>query len=136
VPVIRHVRARLASYAIALALCQVAAVGSATIVLAASPQSRALTVAADDECSCEHTTGVMCPMHRKSSSRPVPANAPRWCQGVDDSTAAVLPVLGALALPERVARFTIPVVSSLAPPLRVEAPRPLHSPPDSPPPRL
>jgi hypothetical protein len=119
-------------YAVALAVCQVV-MGSATIVTATTLQAGGLAV--DEECRCEHSAGVMCPMHRKSSSRPVPLDAPRWCQGADDSALAVLPTFGTLALPERVARLTPPVVASPAPALRAEAPRPLARPPDSPPPR-
>jgi hypothetical protein len=128
----RHLRARVARYAVALAVCQLAMVCSATIALASTPHQRA---AVEEECRCEHTAGVMCPMHRKSSSRPVPADAPRWCQGADDSALAVLPALGALALPERIALLTPTTLESPAPAFRAEAPRPLDRPPDSPPPR-
>jgi len=132
---VRHVRARLVHYALALAVCQVAAVCSATLVLAASPRAGAATVAADEACSCDHSTAVMCPMHRRSSSRPVPANAPRWCAGADSAAYAVLPVLGTLALPERVAQLAAPSFESLATAPVAAAPRPLDRPPDSPPPR-
>jgi hypothetical protein len=131
---VRHVRARLVRYALALAVCQVVAVCSATIVLAAAPHAGA-AVAVDEECRCEHSAGVMCPMHRRSSSRPVPADAPRWCQGVDDTAFAVPPAFGAFALLERIALHTPTAVESLAPAFRAEAPRPLARPPDSPPPR-
>jgi hypothetical protein len=133
---VRHLRARLVRYAVALAVCQVVAVCSATIVLAAAPHAGGAAVALDEECRCEHSAGVMCPMHRRSSSRPVPADAPRWCQGTDDAAFAVLPALGTLALPERIAPLTPTTVESLAPAFRAEAPRPLARPPDSPPPRL
>ena len=133
--VVRHFRACVARYALLLAVCQVAAVCSATLVLAATLQGGAATVAADEECRCEHSTAVMCPMHRRSSSRPVPANAPRWCTGVDDSAYGVLPVLGGLALPERIAQVARPNIESLASAPLAEAPRPLARPPDSPPPR-
>jgi hypothetical protein len=132
---LRHFRALAGRYALALALCQVAVLCSATIVLAATPRAGGTTVGAEDECNCEHSTAVMCPMHRKSSSRPLPANTPRWCKGVDGSTYAVLPVLGALALPERVARLLLPLLESPAAAVSAEAPRPLARPPDSPPPR-
>jgi hypothetical protein len=116
----------------ALAICQVLAVCSATIVQASTPHQRA---AVEEECRCEHTAGVMCPMHRRSSSRPMPVDAPRWCQGADDSALAVLPAPGALALPERIARLTPAALESPAPAFRAEAPGPLDRPPDSPPPR-
>ena len=134
--VVRHVRARVVRYAVALAVCQVLAVCSAAIVLAATPAAGAATIAADEECSCDHSTAVMCPMHRRSSSRPVPANAPRWCAGVDDSAFAVLPALGMLAMPERVAQLLRPNFEPLVAARRGEAPRPLARPPDSPPPRV
>jgi hypothetical protein len=119
-------------YAVALAVCQVV-MGSATIVTATTLQAGGLAV--DEECRCEHSAGVMCPMHRRSSSRPVPADAPRWCQGVDDTAFAVPPAFGAFALLERIALHTPTAVESLAPAFRAEAPRPLARPPDSPPPR-
>lgn len=134
ISLVRHLRARLVRYAVALAVCQVAMVCSATIVLAAAPHGGA-AVAVDEECRCEHSAGVMCPMHRRSSSRPVPVDAPRWCQGVDDSVLAALPVLGTLALPERIAPLIPTAVESLVPAFRAEAPRPLARPPGSPPPR-
>ena len=132
---LRHVRALAGAYALALAVCQVAVVASATIVLASSLRSGTLGVAADEECSCDHAAGVMCPMHRRSSPRPAPANGPRWCKGVDDSTYAVIPALGTLALPERVALLVRPVTPVLATAHPAEAPVPLDRPPDSPPPR-
>ena len=131
---LRHFRALAGRYALALAMCHVAVLCSATIVLAATPPAGGTTVGADD-CSCEHSTAVMCPMHRKSTSRPVPANTPRWCKGADASTFAVLPVLGTLALPERIARMLLPLVESPAAAVSAGAPRSLDRPPDSPPPR-
>jgi hypothetical protein len=116
-------------------MSHVAVLCSATIVLAATPRAAGLSVGADEECSCDHSTAVMCPMHRKTTSRPVPANTPRWCKGIDTSNYAVLPVLGALALPERVEAFTLPSVESSAPDARAESVRLLDHPPDSPPPR-
>jgi hypothetical protein len=122
-------------YALALALCQVIAACAGTIVLAASPRAGGDVVSADEECNCEHSSGVMCPMHRRSSSRPIPADAPRWCTGLDDSVFAVLPVFGALALPERIAHLARPELEPLVTAPRPGAPRSLDRPPDSPPPR-
>ena len=133
---LRHFRVLAGRYALAVAVCQLAVLSSSTLVLAASRQAGALTVGAAEECSCEHTPGVMCPMHRRSTSRPAPADAPRWCKGVDNSTFAVLPAFGALAMPERVAPLARPVGESPAPAFVAGAPRPLDRPPDSPPPRL
>jgi hypothetical protein len=130
-----HFRARVARYALAVVVCQLLVVCAPTIVMAASPRPGGLTVASDEECRCEHTAGVMCPMHRRSSSRPIPSGTPRWCQGVDDSAYAVLPVFGTLALPERVTQFAHPLTVSRALTSAAEAPRPLDRPPDSPPPR-
>jgi hypothetical protein len=105
---------------------------STTIALAAAPHAGAVV---EEECRCEHSAGVMCPMHRRSSSRPVPVDAPRWCTGVDDSIFAVVPVFGALAMPERAAHLLPHDVESAAPLFRAGGPRPLDRPPDSPPPR-
>jgi len=136
IALLRHFRALAGVYALAAAVCQVAVLSSTTMVLAASPQYSAVTVAADEECSCDHSSGVMCPMHQRSTSRPGPANGPRWCKGVDGSSYAVLPVLGTLALPERVAPPLHSIVESAAPVPRAAAPRLLVRPPDSPPPRV
>jgi hypothetical protein len=132
---LRQLRAHAARCALAVAVCQVALVCSATMVLAASTPSSAVHVTADEECSCDHSTGVMCPMHRRASSRPTPTNAPRWCKGVDGSSYAVLPVLGTLSLPERVLQLAPAITESTVPAPRTVAPRPLAHPPDSPPPR-
>lgn len=115
-------------------MCQVAGLLSATIVLAAAPAGGDAAVTADEECRCEHSAAVMCPMHKRSSPRP-PGNAPRWCAGVGDSAYAVLPVLGTLALPERVAPLACPDHGSRAASVVSLAPRSLGVPPDSPPPR-
>jgi len=128
-------RRHAARYALAVALCQLAVLCSSTITLAASVRSAALAVSAGEECSCDHTAGVMCPMHRKSSPRPAPTNGPRWCNGVNGDTFALLPSIGALAMPERVAHFQPSIVESVAPALRADAPRLLDRPPDNPPPR-
>jgi hypothetical protein len=132
---LRQLRARAAHYALAVAVCQVAVLCSTTIALAASTPSSVVHVTAGEECSCDHSTGVMCPMHRRGSSRPAPTNAPRWCKGVDASSYAVVPALGTLALPERVAQLAPGISESTAPASRTASPRPLARPPDSPPPR-
>ena len=132
---LRHFRALAGRYALALAMCHVAVLCSATIVMAATPRAGGTTVGAEEHCSCDHATAVMCPMHRKSTSRPVPANTPRWCKGIDTSTYAVLPVLGTLALPERIAQLLLPLREIPAAAVSAEAPRSLDRPPDSPPPR-
>lgn len=133
---LRHLRALASRYALAVAVCQVAVLSASTMVLAATPHNGALHIGADEECTCDHTAGVMCPMHKRASSRPAPTNAPRWCKGVDDSSFAVLPVLGVLALPERVVQLLLVITESTAPAFRAEAPRLLDRPPDSPPPRV
>jgi hypothetical protein len=133
---VRHLRAAGRRYALVLAMCQLAVVVSATAVLLSSPQFAGLTVAAGDECECDHATAVMCPMHRKTSSRPVPADAPRWCKGVDGATYAVMPVLGALAPPERLAQLALLTALSPIASSPDQAPLALDRPPDSPPPRL
>ena len=63
-------------YALFAAVCQLSlAVGASTIMLASTPPG-ASTVAEDD-CSCEHSAAVMCPMHRRPTSRPIPPGTPR-----------------------------------------------------------
>ena len=120
---------------LAVAVCQLAVLCSSTVALAASASPGALSVGAGDACSCDHSTGVMCPMHRKGSTRPAPANGPRWCKGADGATYALLPVLGTLAMPERVVRFDRSLSEGATPAFRADTPRLLDQPPDSPPPR-
>ena len=132
---LRQLRRHAARYALVVAVCQLAVLCFSTITLAASARSAALAVSAGEECSCEHTAGVMCPMHRKSSPRPAPANGPRWCNGVDGGAFAVLPSLGALAMPERIVELVLSFAESTAPAFRADAPRLLARPPDNPPPR-
>ena len=132
---LRHVRALASRYALVVAVCQVAALSASTMVLAASPPDVGLHIGTGEECTCDHTAGVMCPMHKRASSRPAPANAPRWCKGVDESSFAVLPVIGTLALPEYVTDLLPQITATAAPAIRVGAPRLLDRPPDSPPPR-
>ena len=132
---LRPLRLHAARYALAIAVCQLAVLGSSTITLAASARSAALAVNAGEECSCEHTAGVMCPMHRNSSSRPAPTNGPRWCNGVDGGAFAVLPSLGALAMPERIVELALSFAESAAPAFGTDSPPLLARPPDNPPPR-
>ena len=132
---LRQLRVRVARFALAVAVCQLAVLCSSTLVLATSHAPGASTVSTGEECSCDHTAGVMCPMHRKSSSRPVPANAPRWCTGADGSTWAVLPALGMLAMPEGIAQLLPSIVESRVAASAAAAPAPLDRPPDNPPPR-
>jgi hypothetical protein len=134
--VIRFLRQlRAPRYALAVVVCQLAVLCSSTITLAASPRSGTLAVGAAEACSCDHTAGVMCPMHRKSSARPAPTNGPRWCKGADGAAFAVLPSLGALAMPERLVELVLSFAESAAPVSSADAPRLLARPPDSPPPR-
>jgi hypothetical protein len=130
---LRHLRARAARYALAVAVCQLAVLLSATVVLTAST-SGASTIAADEECRCDHSAAVMCPMHKRST-RPLPPDAPRWCAGVDETAYAVLPTLGVLGLPERDTQTISLTFESLVPAARAGAIHPLATPPDSPPPR-
>jgi hypothetical protein len=113
-----------------LAVCQVATMASAA-VLAAMPAAGTSSVSAHEECTCDHVAGVMCPMHRRSSN----PNGPRWCAAGDASIYLLLPGLNAPALPVRVATLAAPPIESEAPAPFAEAPLPLASPPDSPPPR-
>jgi hypothetical protein len=127
---LRRVRALAGRCAIVLAVSQVVTMASATI-LAALPSSSTASVSAHEECTCDHAAGVMCPMHRRSSS----PNGPRWCAAGDASIYFLLPGLNAPALPVRVAGLAPPTFESVAPALSVGVPLALASPPDSPPPR-
>jgi hypothetical protein len=129
-------RGGLARIAWLVAVCQLALVIIPSAAIAAHQlQSGRASIAAEEECTCEHEAGVMCPMHRRSAPRPIPAGAPRWCGAGDDSLFALAPVLGALVAPEPIQTtvLTLPVV-----PLHThDAARLLllDRPPDSPPPR-
>ena len=130
----RHLRARAALYALLVAACQLSlAAGASTIMLASTPPG-ASTVAEDD-CSCEHSAAVMCPMHRRPASRPIPPGTPRWCGAGDDSVFALLPVLGALTVPEPVQGILEPSSVPLTLSRTAVHPVRLAHPPDSPPPR-
>ena len=111
-----------------LAVCQIATVASPT-VLAAVPA--ASSIAAHEECTCDHSTGVMCPMHRRAQH----PNAPRLCSGLDLATYALLPGSHPLAMPLSVAQLSHPPAEAFVPAPAAETPLPLARPPDSPPPR-
>lgn len=129
----RHLRARVALYALLVAVCQGGMVVSASAVMLTTPHSDKAVL--EDECSCEHSAAVMCPMHRRSTPRPVPPGTPRWCGAGDDSLFALVPVLGALTAPEAVHALLPPPRLTLAtPPFAGRLVRP-DRPPDSPPPR-
>lgn len=130
----RHLRARAARYALLVAACQLSlAVSAGAVMLTAARPGSA--VVAEDDCSCEHSAAVMCPMHRRTAPRPVPAGTPRWCGAGDDSIFALMPVLGALTVPEPVLQSLAPSSTTLT--LAATAERPVRPayPPDSPPPR-
>jgi len=128
-----HRRARAVRYALLVAVCQLSLALSASTVMLASTHTGVATVEA--ECSCDHSTAVMCPMHKRRAPRPLPPGTPRWCGAGDDSIFALLPVYGTLAAPEPLHRVLAPAATprSFAP--VSDRPVGLDSPPDSPPPR-
>jgi hypothetical protein len=127
---LRRLRALAGRCAIVLAVCQVATIASVTL-LAALPSAGASSVSSHEECTCDHVAGVMCPMHRRSSS----PKGPRWCAAGDASIYLLLPGLNAPAMPLRVATLAPPISESVAPARSAGIALTLASPPDSPPPR-
>ena len=126
--------ARAVRYALLAAVCQLSLAVSASAVMLATTHTGARDRRGRG-CSCDHSTAVMCPMHRRSAPRPVPPGTPRWCGAGDDSIFALLPVLGTLAVPEPVQQSLAPSATSLALAPVAERPVRLARPPDSPPPR-
>jgi hypothetical protein len=129
-----HHRGGRARYALLLAVCQLSLSLSASAIMLASTPPGVATVA-EDECSCEHSAATMCPMHRRSAPRPLPAGTPRWCGAGDDSIFALVPVYGTLAAPEPVHRVLAPSPTRRTFSRSADRPVGLESPPDNPPPR-
>ena len=130
----RHLRARAALYALLVAACHLSlAVTASTIMLTTARPGMA--VVAGDDCTCDHSAARMCPMHQRTAPRPVPAGTPRWCGAGADSIFALIPVLGALTVPEPVLQSLAPSGTTLT--LAATGERPVRParPPDSPPPR-
>jgi hypothetical protein len=125
---------RLALCALSVALCQVSLSMSATAIVLAGARPGAAAVA-EEECECEHSAAVMCPMHRRSAPKPAAPGTPRWCSAGDDSLLALVPVYGALAVPEALHRLLPPPATPRALARVADRPTDLDSPPDSPPPR-
>jgi len=133
------VRARLRIGALVLAVCQVVLAGTATVVLA-STSSKTATVAPDDDCTCEHSAGVMCPMHRPSKTspaktRPAPSKALRSFVSCDEPAYLMVPGYGALAPPESIQTAPLPAADAAAPAALAQHPVRVASLPDPPPPR-
>ena len=129
----RHFRTQAALYALLAAMCQLGVAMSASTVMLTSARTGAAIVA--DECSCDHSAAVMCPMHRRSAPRPLPAGTPRWCGAGDDSVFALVPTLGALGAPEAFQQILPPSSVPLAFALHADRPVRTARPPDNPPPR-
>jgi hypothetical protein len=132
----RHLRDRAARIALLVVLCQLGLVIAPSVALAAHHlQSGTARVAAAEECTCEHEAGVMCPMHRRSAPRPIPAGAPRWCGAGDASLFALAPVLGALVPPEPLHEAALIPLVTPGSPFANDSLLRLDRSPDSPPPR-
>jgi hypothetical protein len=87
-------RHRVVVWALALVACQVVAAGVAPVVLACRAESTGAAIGSDEECTCAHTPGAVCPMHqaqktKKSDARP---DQPRWCNGCADPADAIVPM--------------------------------------------
>jgi hypothetical protein len=135
------VRARLRVGALLLAVCQLMLVVTTTAVLASRASAPpTATVSADDDCTCEHSAGVMCPMHRPSKTssaktRPAPSRTLRSFVSCEESASFVVPGYGALAPPESIQRAPQPAADAAARVAFAQHPARVDSPPDFPPPR-
>jgi hypothetical protein len=111
----RSVRARLGVYAIALLVCQGAA-------LAVAPATACRMLAAEamddgDEC-CKHLgPGQTCPMHRKSDGAPE-RRGPAWncvCTPGDAALISLLGVSGTMSAPVTTIHAAVPVDAVVSP---------------------
>ena len=89
-----------------------------------------------EECTCEHPTGGICPMHRHSASRPSPSAGCSLRSALDPLDALVSSIIGPTGvLPSFVTSIAFPA-TSLRPHHMDRTPLDRFAPPDSPPPRL
>jgi hypothetical protein len=110
--------------------CQVGTVASVPLALwltASAPH--------EEQCTCGHEAGVMCPMHHKTTGRPAPA--PCAMQAANSSGTAVVTTLvgvaGLISEPTLSIRPADASMHPLASDVRLVGDRPV--PPDPPPPR-
>jgi hypothetical protein len=125
------IRARLVGYAIAVLVCQAAALSAAPVALY---RSAASTVEDLDKCCKNLGPGQTCPMHHKSHGSPENRGS-AWtclCSPSDAALASLVGVSGALSEPVRVPQPSdqVAAVVSLSPPTLDH-----QQPPQYPPPR-
>jgi hypothetical protein len=89
-----------------------------------------------EECTCEHPTGGVCPMHRHSTSTPSPSAGCSLRSALDPLEALVSSIIGPTGvLPSFVTSIASPETSTR--PWHIErTPLDRFAPPDSPPPRI
>ena len=123
-----HLRRTLAPVTAVWLLCQLGAAASVPMALwitAADPHG--------EECTCGHDGGVICPMHHKSSGRPVRCAM----QATNSSGTAVLTTLvgvaGLISESTLSIRSAEPPIRTVPNDVRIAGERPV--PPDPPPPR-
>jgi hypothetical protein len=125
-------RARVGVYAIALLVCQGAALAAAPVVVC---RMEAAVAAGDENECCKHLgPGETCPMHHKPRSAPE-RREPAWkciCSPADAALLSLLGVAGTLPAPVLVphADARIDLVAALTP-----SPVNRSQPPRAPPPR-
>ena len=128
----RSLRARIGAYAIALLVCQGAALLAAPVVVCRIEMAGGAD--AEDECSQHLAPGQTCPMHHKPGKAP-DRREPAWkcvCSPADTALLSLLGVAGTLPSPVLVAQLGVRVerVASLS-----SSPDDRSQPPRAPPPR-
>ena len=127
-----RLRARLIACALAILVCQAAALSAAPVALCRG----ALSADADlDECCKALAPGQTCPMHHTTHGAP-DTRGTAWtcvCSPSDAVLASIVGVAGALPAPVRVPRATVrvAVIVSMSPSILDR-----HQPPQNPPPRV
>jgi hypothetical protein len=128
----RSLRARIGVYAIALLVCQGAALLAAPVVVCRMEMAGGADE--EDECSQHLAPGQTCPMHHKPGKAP-DRREPAWkcvCSPADTALLSLLGVTGTLPSPVLVAQLGVRVerVASLS-----SSPDGRSQPPRAPPPR-
>ena len=128
----RSLRARIGVYAIALLVCQGAALLAAPVVVCRMEMAGGASE--EDECSAHLGPGETCPMHHKPGKTP-DRREPAWkcvCSPADTALLSLLGVAGTLPSPVLVAHLSVRVerVASLS-----SSPADRSQPPRAPPPR-
>jgi hypothetical protein len=89
-----------------------------------------------EECTCEHPTGGVCPMHRHSTGMPSPSAGCSLRNALDPLEALVSSIIGPTGvLPSFVTSIASPEMST-RPCLIERTPLDRFPPPDAPPPRI